>query len=226
MKRFTVYSILRFLFRNLTRVEVLAAEKVPAEGPVILATNHMSRLDVPLLMITTPRQDLIALVADKYKTNILFSFLVQATGSIWLDRKKADFTAFRSALDFLHKGGILGIAPEGTRSTVKALLPGKPGAVLLAEKARVPLIPVGITGTEDAMSRLLHLRRPEISVRYGDSFTLPPMDRDDRDGWLQQATDEIMCRIAVLLPDKYHGAYAGHPRLLDLQAQAAAQPGA
>ena len=222
MQRFTMYSILRFLFRNLTRVEVLDAEKVPLDGPCILATNHMSRLDVPLLMITTPRPDLIALVADKYKTNILFSFMVQVTGSIWLDRKKADFTAFRSALDYLRKGGILGIAPEGTRSTVRALLPGKPGAVLLAEKARVPLIPVAITGTEDSMSKLFHLRRPAILVRYGESFSLPPMDRADRDSWMQQATDEIMCRIAVLLPEKYYGAYAGHPRLLELLAKAGA----
>lgn len=221
MKRLTMYSILRFLFRNLTRVEVQHPDKVPATGACILATNHMSRLDVPLLMITTPRHDLIALVADKYKTNILFSFMVQVTGSIWLDRKMADFTAFRSALDYLRKGGVLGIAPEGTRSTVRALLPGKAGAVLLAEKARAPIIPVGIAGTEDSVSQLFHLRRPALVVRYGEPFTLPPMDREDRDAWLQQSTDEIMCRIAVLLPEKYHGAYAGHPRVKELQAETA-----
>jgi len=220
MKRITLYSVLRFLFRNLTRVQVQNEEKVPSEGACILATNHMSRLDVPLLMISTPRQDLIALVADKYKTNILFSFMVQVTGSIWLDRGKADFTAFRSALDYLKKGGTLGIAPEGTRSTVRALLPGKPGAVLLAEKAHVPVVPVAITGTEDSVSKLFRLRRPDIQVIYGDVFWLPAMDRSDRDAWLEKYTDEIMCRIAVLLPSRYHGAYAGHPRLLELQAEA------
>ena len=70
--------------------------KVPASGACILATNHMSRLDTPLLMVYTPRHDLIALVTDKYKTNPLFSFMVKVTGSVWIDRDRADFAAFRS----------------------------------------------------------------------------------------------------------------------------------
>lgn len=218
MKRITLYSILRFLFRIMTRVTVVNGGKVPASGACILATNHMSRLDTPLLMVYTPRHDLIALVTDKYKTNPLFSFMVKVTGSVWIDRDRADFAAFRSALEYLKTGGMLGIAPEGTRSTTGTLQPGKPGTVLLAEKARVPIIPVGIAGSEDSVAKMLRLHRPAITIRYGDAFSLPPLERTNRDTWQEDSTAEIMCRIAALLPEKYHGAYRGHPRLAELLA--------
>src|SRR5512142_364840 len=103
MQPATLRAILQYLFQRLTRYEVLGAENVPAQGAIILATNHMSRLDTPLLMVTTPRIDLIALVADKYKTNPLFYFIVTTTHSIWIDRSRADLEAFRGAKDFLKK---------------------------------------------------------------------------------------------------------------------------
>jgi len=217
VKRPTLHSIISFLFRNLTRYTVIDGDNVPAQGPIILATNHMSRLDVPLLMIATPRpHDLVALVTDKYKANPLFSFMVRVTGSIWLDREKADFTAFRRAIEHLKQGGMLGIAPEGTRSTSRALLEAKSGAALLAEKANVPIVPVGISGTEMANTEWLRLRRPPIQIRYGKPFMLPPIDRADRETSLQCNTDEIMCRIAALLPERNRGFYTNHPRLQEL----------
>ena len=112
---------------------------------------------------------------------------------------------------------MLGIAPEGTRSTVRALLEGKPGTAYLAEMMRVPVVPVAITGTETAMARILTFRPPKIRVHYGKPFTLPPIDRSDRDASLQRNTDEIMSRIAVLLPERYRGFYKDHPRVKELE---------
>jgi 1-acyl-sn-glycerol-3-phosphate acyltransferase len=216
VKPSTVHSIISFLYRHLTRVQVEGRENIPAQGACLLATNHMSRLDVPLLFIATPRLDLVALIADKYKMNLGISFLVRATGSIWLDREKADFTAFRAALEVLRKGWVLGIAPEGTRSTVRALLPAKTGIAFLAEKAGVPVVPAAICGTETSMNQILHLKRPVLRVRYGEAFQLPPIERQDREASLQRNTHEIMCRIAAMLPPRYWGHYAGHPRLAEL----------
>jgi 1-acyl-sn-glycerol-3-phosphate acyltransferase len=216
MRRETITAIIRTLFHILTRVEIVGAENVPAQGPVIIATNHMSMLDTPLLLIAVPRSDLIALVADKYRFNPLFKFLVVQTGSIWIDRDKADFSAFRVAMQYLKKGGSLGIAPEGTRSRVGALLQGKSGTVFLAEKANTPIVPVAIAGSEVVVSKMVRLQRPPLRVRFGKPFTLSPVDRNDREASLQRNTDEIMCRIAALLPEKYHGFYAGHPRVKEL----------
>lgn len=218
MQRATLRSILTFLFRNLTRYETSGTEYLPPGG-CILATNHMSRLDVPLLYVTTPRDDLIAFIGDTYQRNLFFRWIVNASGSIWLDREKADFSAFREAIHFLRDGGILGIAPEGTRSRVGSLLQAKTGTVLLAEKTGVPVVPVAIEGTEDGMEKLRRLKKPSLHVHFGPPFTLPPIDRADREGSMQRAADEVMCRIAVMLPARYHGYYACHPRLQELLAE-------
>ncbi|MCL4560693.1 MAG: 1-acyl-sn-glycerol-3-phosphate acyltransferase [Chloroflexi bacterium] len=215
MKPETLRVILGFLIQKLTRTEIIGAENVPMQGACILATNHMSRLDVPLLFVVSPRP-VIALVADSYRTNPLFYFLVKTSGSIWIDRAKADFSAVRLGLEHLRKGGMLGIAPEGTRSRVGALLQAKTGTAMLADKAGVPVIPVAISGTEIGMLHLLRLARPRFRVCFGKPLILPPIEREDREGSLQRNTDEIMCRIAALLPEKYHGYYAGHPRLKEI----------
>lgn len=216
MKRTTFYTLINFLVQTLLEVKFEGGEYVPEEGGFIIATNHMSRFDIPLLLLTPGRRDVIALVADKYKKSLFFRWIVHTSGSIWLDRNKADFTAMRTAIEYIRKGGALGIAPEGTRSTVRQLLEGKPGTLLLAEKARAPVVPVGIAGTEDVMRQWLRLRKPKVTVRFGPALTIPPKDRADREGWMRCWTDEIMCRIAALLPAKYHGFYAGHPRLKQL----------
>lgn len=215
----TLRSVFKVLFKLLTRTEVQGQENVPQQGAFILATNHMSRIDVPLLLIATPRDDLIALVANTYRSNPFFHLMVIMSGSIYIDREKADFTAMRAGMDFLRKGGVLGIAPEGTRSRVGALIQAKNGVALLAEKTHLPVVPTAISGTEDGVKRLLTLRKPILRVAFGEPVQLAPVSREDRETNLQRNTDEIMCRIAALLPEKYRGAYAGHPRLKELTSQ-------
>jgi 1-acyl-sn-glycerol-3-phosphate acyltransferase len=120
----------------------------------------------------------------------------------------------------MKEGNTLVIAPEGTRSRVGTLLEGKPGVSYLATKLNRPIVPVAICGTEDKVfwGNLKRLRRNHVIVRAGPAFTLPPLPRENREEVLRQYTDEIMCRIAVLLPEKYHGFYKNHPRLRELLA--------
>ncbi len=216
MKRETLLKLVRVFLRTLTETQFLGVEYIPPQGGIIVVTNHMSRFDIPLLFINPVRPDITALVTDKYKKYSFFRWFTQTAGGIWLDRDRADFAAFRQALDVLKGGRALGIAPEGTRSTVRALLPGKPGSVLLAQRANVPIIPVAIAGSERASESIRRFKRPAITVRFGPAFQLPPIDRNDREGSLEQATDEMMCRIAALLPEPYWGHYANHPRLKEL----------
>jgi 1-acyl-sn-glycerol-3-phosphate acyltransferase len=105
------------------------------------------------------------------------------------------------------------------------LIEAKPGVSYLATRLHRPIIPVGITGTEDQalIGNLKKLCRGHITVTAGQPFMLPPLPKQDRDEALKQYTDEIMCHIAALLPEKYRGVYANHPRLkqlLDSPAQA------
>jgi 1-acyl-sn-glycerol-3-phosphate acyltransferase len=98
------------------------------------------------------------------------------------------------------------------------LIEAKPGVSYLATKLNRPIVPVAITGTEDKnlFGNLKRLRRSHITLTAGQVFSLPPLPRQNRDEVLKRYTDEIMCHIAALLPEKYRGVYANHPRLKEL----------
>ena len=218
MKRETLQSIIVFLMKIITRLEFSGLEHIPTEGGVLMATNHMSRLDIPVLLVNPVRSDITGIIADKYETRSYSRFIIETLEGIWIDRSKADFSAFRDARKLLQKGIAMGIAPEGTRSDSARLLEGKPGTALLAVLAGVPVVPVGIVGTENTGYLLKRLRRSPIKVHFGPPIHLPPLERENRDEFLYQATEEIMCQIAILLPEKYHGFYTGHPRVKELLA--------
>jgi 1-acyl-sn-glycerol-3-phosphate acyltransferase len=218
MLRALIRSIIRLLFRLLSRQDVLGLENIPPTGPGILAANHLGRLDSPLIFSLVERTNITSLVADKYQNNFLLRPLVNAVHGIWINREQADFRALRLALDYIENGGMLGIAPEGTRSRTGALMPAKTGVAYLAGRAGVLVVPAGIWGTETAMAQLYRLRRPLIHIRFGRPFRLPPLERGDRSAGLQKNTDEIMCQIAALLPPVYRGVYAEHPKLKEILA--------
>jgi 1-acyl-sn-glycerol-3-phosphate acyltransferase len=213
-----VHFVIYLLVRLLARVELIDIENVPAQGGLILATNHASILDPVLIFTLVPRADATALVAKKHQKNPFFRLIVNAVGGIWLNRDDPDAHAIRTARDFLQGGGALGISPEGTRSANGALIPAKTGIAYLADLARVPIIPIAITGTHNGIRRAFTLQRPRITIRFGKPFSLPPASRRSRDTDLACNTDEIMCRIAAMLPLEYRGAYASHPRLKELLA--------
>ena len=209
-------TIVGFLFRLLTKIECSGLENIPDEGGAILALNHLSRLDSPLILVLTRRVDISGLVAVNYRSNPFSRWLIDLIGGIWINREQADFQALKEAKRYLDNGGLLGIAPEGTRSKTKSLQPGKTGIAFLAEKTKVPIIPVAISGTEKIFTKLSHLHRPKIKIQFGEAFHVEPISRSQRDASLKKNTDEIMCRIAVMLPEDYRGVYKHHPKLEEL----------
>ena len=218
IKRTRLQRLIQWLIKALTNTQFIGAENLPPEGGVIVATNHVSRLDIPVLFVNPARPDITALVANKYLRYPLFRWITESAGGIWIDRSTADFAAFSKSMELLRSGRALGIAPEGTRSTTHALIEGKPGTVLLAQRSGLPVVPVGIAGSDTATGKMLTFRKPTITAVFGKPVILPPAPRENREQVMQQQTDEIMCRIAALLPESYRGAYANHPRTLELLA--------
>jgi len=210
--------IARVVLPLVARVELVGFENIPRTGGAIVATNHLGRLDAILAMVLANRDDVIMLVAEKYQVYAFWRWVVREVDGIWLNRNETDFHALRLVHRRLRQGGILAIAPEGTRSRTESLLPGKSGTAFLAARANVPVLPAAITGTEDRLvkEKLRRLQRLYVTVTVGEPFMLPPMDRENRDAFLQAGTDEIMCRIAALLPGHYRGVYADYPRLQEL----------
>jgi 1-acyl-sn-glycerol-3-phosphate acyltransferase len=209
---FLVRAVVNLLVRILLRVQIVGLENVPAEGPFLFTPNHLSQVDSPLFLAAIPRQ-MRVFAAEKYKRNPFLYILFETMGCIWVRQFEADHEALREALHYLRKGGVLGIAPEGTRSReTHALLRGRGGASLLASRSGVPLLPVGIWGTETAVRDLLHLRRGLVTIRIGKLSRLDISPRA-KGKELDTATDDLMCAIAALLPPQYRGEYAAHPRL-------------
>ena len=221
----TTHRILRFVVRAvlglIARVEVTGFENAPAGQGYVIACNHIGRLDAALAYYVLDRPDIIVIVAEKYRRYAFYRWLTRLVDGIFIDRYNADVGALRQTLRRLQTGGILAITPEGTRSKSGNLIEGKPGGIYLAWKAGVPILPAALTGTEDAVvvSRLKRFRRLDIKAAGGPVFTLPPAKGKDRDAVMQRYTDEVMCRIAALLPEERRGVYAEHPRLRELLAR-------
>ena len=216
MTRDQVFNIIRFLYKHLTHVVIENEDQVPETGPYIITLNHNSRIDFPALIDIRRYNDVYAVAADKYKNFPVFGKFINDADMIWIDRTKADFTAMKRAMNVLKEGKLLVLAPEGTRSRTGELLQAKEGVVLMASKSRAPIIPLAITGTEAFMKDFQHFRKPVITLRFGPPFQLPPIDPDNREESLRAATDEVMCHIAALLPERYRGYYKDYPRVKEL----------
>jgi 1-acyl-sn-glycerol-3-phosphate acyltransferase len=198
-------------------VEVVGLEKLP-QGNLMLASNHLGRLDTAVLLYAVDREDIIMAVAEKYKDHPLFGAIGRTVDAVWLNRFEADFGALREILARMQKGGLMVIAPEGTRSKTEALQQAKMGAAFLAGKSGYPVLPVALTGTEDrgVLENLKKFRRSKIKVVAGNLFQVDLPKGRGREEAMQSATDEIMCQIAANLPEKYRGFYKDYPRVKEL----------
>jgi 1-acyl-sn-glycerol-3-phosphate acyltransferase len=220
MHRFLRWLV-RFILNAIASVEVYGYENIPQTGNFVIATNHLGIVDAAMAYYALNRWDLFIMVAEKWEKNPLLKWLGKYFNFVFIDRFHPDIKALRHIIKMMDDGKNLVIAPEGTRSRVGSLIEGKPGVSYLAARLDQPIIPVALAGTEDRIifGNLKRLRRSRIIIRAGKAFKLAPLPKKNRDEALQTYTDEIMCRIAALLPEKYHGVYAGHPRLVELLQQ-------
>ena len=207
-------------FAMLTERDVEGLENLPPHGPYILTINHLSYFDAPLMYGLVGGEHLTGWAANKYHRHPLFGPILRLGGGIFIRRGEVDRGALASAVEWLKQGKVFAMSPEGTRSKTGALARAKTGAAYLAHQVNVPIVPAGISGSEKLGQTLLRLRRARLVVRFGKLFRLPPLQEGDRVAGLRKHTDEIMCRIATLLPPAYRGFYAEHPRLKLLLAEA------
>jgi 1-acyl-sn-glycerol-3-phosphate acyltransferase len=178
------------------RIEGL--ERVPRQGPLIVASNHLHFCDPPILGGMLPRyvRFMAKQEAFAFPWGVLFT---TAYGAFPVNRGQLDRRALRNAERILASGGCVGMFPEGHRSHGKGLLPGFDGVALVARRTAAPILPIGLTGTEAVFKS-----RPRwpIIMRVGEPFQA-------RSGCpLAEATREMMCAIAQLLPARYRGVYA------------------
>lgn len=200
-------AVIGFLLRTLSRLEVEGLEHLPAEGPLLLVTNHLFWLDAPVLMVAFPYRAQV-FAGEKWARNPLVGPLFRWLDAIFVERGEVDRKALRRALAVLRGGGVLGLAPEGTRSKTGALQRGHSGAAFMAFRTGVKLVPVVIWGQKAIFPSLRRFRRATVHVVFGPPFEPPAVEGKVNAAEVHQFTDEIMYRLAAMLPPAYRGVYA------------------
>ncbi|MEE8470364.1 MAG: lysophospholipid acyltransferase family protein [Dehalococcoidia bacterium] len=195
-------ATMKVLLIAFTRWHVEGKENVPRRGPLIIVSNHLSVVDPPLLSASIPRRIEFMAKQELFEPRLM-GFVVRSYGAFPIRRGQLDRAAMRRALDGLRSGLVLGMFPEGKRSPNARLQSAQLGASLLAGRSGVPVLPVGITGSEQVRGRGFILRRPRITVNIGRPFSLPTVSEGSTRDRLTQHSDLMMERIAELLPQRY-----------------------
>jgi 1-acyl-sn-glycerol-3-phosphate acyltransferase len=204
----------RAFIQCFTRVEVEGLENVPRQGRLIIAANHLSNADPPLMACwLTPAlgRPIHWMAKDEALGWPVAGWVMRQNGAFGVRRGGTDMAAFRLAQRVLEEDRVLGVYPEGTRSPTGALVKAKEGVTLLALRTGAPVLPVGVAGTDRIWPRDSWIWRfgGPISMRVGVPFHLergsgPDGERES----LEEVTDRLMARIAELLPERHRGVYA------------------
>ena len=201
------WSLFRVVFATYFRWRVCNPERVPLSGPVILASNHASILDPPLVGSALPRG------INYLARESLFRFpgigaLLRSWSAVPVDRDGAGAKGLKAILNRLLAGGGIILFPEGTRTRDGALLPARSGIGLIVVKSTAPVIPVRVFGTFAAYGRDLKIPRPyPVVVKYGRPMDFAALraeaktcDKQRLKVIYQEVADELMAAIAKLEP--------------------------
>ena len=199
--------IMRILLFCLVRWQVKGRNNVPAQGPLLVVANHLNLADPPLLGVSLGR-NVIFMAKEELFRSRFSGYFIRNFGAFPVHRGRLDRKTLRQADKVLARGLALLMFPEGKRSENTQLQPAFPGTALIARRSGIPILPVGITGTEKIRGIAWLLRRPQITVNIGHPFHLPPVSSKLTKVELAECTNFIMGHIAELLPPKYRGNYA------------------
>lgn len=210
LSRRLLRPVFRGLFHILSQVKINGISNVPKQGSYIIAINHVSLFEPPLVIAFWPICPEAAGAVEIWKKPGQ-SILARLYGGIQVHRGQYDRQLIDNMLNVLQSGYPLLLAPEGGRTHHIAMRQAHTGVAFLAEKTGAPVIPVGIEGTsDDFFNRALRLKRPPLSMNIGVPVNLPRIEGkgDVRRANFQKNADLVMQHIAALLPAEYHGFYA------------------
>jgi 1-acyl-sn-glycerol-3-phosphate acyltransferase len=194
-------------FRLFSRLQVKGRKNVPPKGALLVVANHLNFNDPPLLGAMLGRPVVFMAKEELFRSRPLAWFL-SSLGAFPVHRGRLDRKAIRQSNKVLAEGKALVMFPESTRSPKAQLQRAFPGSALIASRRAVPVLPVGIYGTERLKGPWL-VRRPRITVNIGEPFSLPKTGSKLNKDELAEHTELIMRRVAELLPPEYRGVYGG-----------------
>jgi 1-acyl-sn-glycerol-3-phosphate acyltransferase len=192
----------------LCRIDDAALAQVPAQGPLIVVTNHVNILEVPIIYTHLQPRRVNGMVLGSRWRNPVIRWILDSTDSVPLYRGEPNFEGLRKGIELLKRGRILIISPEGTRSGHGRLQKAYPGFIPLALSSGAPLIPVAYFGSENWKENIRHLCRTDFHIAVGKPFKLAASGIRIDQPVRKQMVDEVMYQIAALLPVQYRGIYS------------------
>ncbi|HXD01423.1 MAG TPA: lysophospholipid acyltransferase family protein [Verrucomicrobiae bacterium] len=201
------WSFYRCLFATYFRWRVYNPERVPLTGPVVLASNHQSFLDPPLVGSGVKR-DINYMARKSLFNNPIAAWALHAVNAVPVDRDGGGAAGLKAILDRLKAGGGIVLFPEGTRSKDGNLQPARSGIGLVVAKSTAPVVPIRVFGTFDAQwKRLKLLRPPRVAIKYGRPLLFEKLRAEAKDcskirlkEIYQEIADEIMVEISRMEP--------------------------
>jgi 1-acyl-sn-glycerol-3-phosphate acyltransferase len=204
------------LLKAIIRLEKRGKENLPSNGPIIAVCNHIHLSDPIIHIVSILPRDSIFMAKEelfRFWPMPFFAILMRIADALRVPRRGTDEErreVIQKALAVLAEGHVLGIYPEGTRSTTGQLNLAHPGTARLALRSGVPLIPISIHGTEK-LKGIGWLTRPKVVVTFGKPFQLPKLDREPSFTKIQELSNLIMQQLCNVLPPEYHGKYSKQP---------------
>ena len=210
LSRPVLKAAIRLIFHILGRVKIIGKENIPYGQPYVVAMNHISIFDPPLIGSFWPEMLEIVGASDVFEKPGQGQIL-KIYGVIPVHRGEYDRALMQRVITAINSGYPLLIAPEGGRSHVTAMRPAQPGVAYIVEKTNVPVVPVGIVGTtDDFWQRAKRGERPQLEMRIGKPIDLPRLVEKGaaRREARQRNADLVLQYVAGLLPEDYRGVYA------------------
>ena len=197
-----IRGIVRLIVAIFYDVHLVGRQNVPETGPLIVTSNHLSWADVVLIPAFLKRK--VVYMAKEETFQGKTGWLVRFFGAFPVKRGEADRQSLKTAEEQLKAGRILGIFPEGTRSKIHKLGQAHAGMGMIALRSGAPVLPVAIYGSENAFKKF----RPRITIIFGEPMILAPKGKKITREDIDQSTEQVMLRIASMLPPAYRGVYA------------------
>lgn len=194
--------VVRIIVAIIFDMHVIGQQKVPETGQLIIASNHLSWVDIPLIPAFLKRR--VVYMAKEETFTGKSGWLVRFLSAFPVKRGEADRQSLRAAEEQLKTGRILCIFPEGTRSKIHKLGQAHAGIGMIALRSGAPVLPVAIYGSEKWSKKF----RPRITIIFGEPMILTPKGKKITREDIDESTEQVMLRIASMLPPEYRGVYA------------------